>query len=87
MFDKDSPVMRYGLPIAALLGVAGTAYWLSRDAVTYDSWKHSVSNLRKLVFEMYLEHATLYCQKLNQIRIAKEEGRFNSEFMDKLTLD
>ena len=61
MFDKDSPVMKYGVVVAALLSVAGTAYWLSRDAVTYDSWKHSVANLRKLVFEMYIEHATLYC--------------------------
>ena len=84
MFEENSSLYKYGLTALALVGVAGTAYWLSRDPIVFDRVKHSKSNLKRLLHELFIEHATLYCEKMNLISLAKKEGRFSAGILDNL---
>ena len=63
---------------AGCLMVGATLWFLSRDSelVEFDPKKHTVEELRKVVHEMFVEGATLYCQKLNMIRQLKESKEF-----------
>jgi hypothetical protein len=53
-----------------VLTLGAALYYLSLDAetVSYDPKKHTVEELRKLVHDLFVEGATLYCQKLNLMR-------------------
>ena len=64
-----------------VLTIGAALYLLSRDAesVVFDPKKHTIEELRKSVHEMFVEGATLYCQKLNLMRQAKASGDFHGE--------
>jgi hypothetical protein len=53
-----------------VLTLGAAVYFLSKDeeAVKFDPKKHTKEELRKIVNEMFIEGATLYCQKLNLMR-------------------
>ena len=53
-----------------VLTVGAALYFMSQDAETvkFDPKKHTVEELRKIIHEIFVEGATLYCQKLNLMR-------------------
>ena len=53
-----------------VLTISAALYFMMQDAemVTFDPKKHTAEELRKIVHEMFVEGATLYCQKLNLMR-------------------
>lgn len=53
----------------------GTAVVLS----TYDPSVHTIEKLRLIVDEIFIEGATLYCQKLRLIREQKKDGEFKGK--------
>ena len=61
-----------------VLTLGAAIYFLSYDgeAVKYDPKKHTRAELKKIVHELFIEGATLYCQKLNLMRQAKASGDF-----------
>jgi hypothetical protein len=67
-----------GLGVVAL---GACLYYMSLDSetVVYDPKKHTVEELRKIVHDMFIEGATLYCQKLNLMRQAKAAGEFKDD--------
>ena len=67
-----------------VLTIGAALYLLSRDAetVTFDPKKHTVEELRRICHEMFVEGATLYCQKLNLMRQAKASGEFKSDTLE-----
>ena len=65
----------------------GAALWyLSRDnqSAKFDPKVHTVEELRKIVHEMFVEGATLYCQKINLMRQLKASGDFNQDSIDQM---
>ena len=60
------------------VAVGGALWYLSQDpeAVSFDPKKHTVEELRKVAHALFVEGATLYCQKVNQMRQAKVAGDF-----------
>jgi hypothetical protein len=64
------------------LGAA--VYFLSQDgeAVKFDPSKHTKEELRRIVHEMFIEGATLYCQKLNLMRQAKASGDLDDKMFE-----
>ena len=58
---------------ALVLGAA--LYWLSIDheEAAFDPKVHTVEKLRMLIHDLFVEGATLYCQKMNQIRTKRKE--------------
>lgn len=65
--SNNDALLRYGLTAAALLGVGAAILYLSRDPnhVEVDAKVHTVEKLRAIVHEIFVESATLYCQKAN----------------------
>lgn len=64
---------------------AGVGLWyLSQDkeATKYDPKKHTVEELRKLVKELFIADATIYCQKLVFIHNLKKSGELTQEVLD-----
>jgi hypothetical protein len=55
---------------AAAVGLGAALWYLSRDPneVKFDSKVHTIEALRKLIHELFVETATLYCQKLQIIK-------------------
>ena len=55
---------------AGVLAVGAALYYLSldKDVCVYDPKTHTIEELRKIVHDMFVEGATLYCQKLNLMR-------------------
>jgi len=47
--------------------------------VQFDPKKHTLEELRKIIHEMYLEGATLYCQKLNMIKNLKNSNELEAD--------
>ena len=71
----------YGVGAIAL-GIG--LYFLSRDEETeivqvYDPKVHTLEKLKVIIDEIFIESATLYCQKLRLIREAKKDGTFNGK--------
>jgi hypothetical protein len=59
---------------------AGIYYMtLDQETVVFDPKKHTIEELRKIVHDMFVEGATLYCQKLNLMRQAKAAGEFKDD--------
>jgi hypothetical protein len=50
-------------------------YWLSQDheEAAFDPKVHTVEKLRALIHDLFVEGATLYCQKMNQIRTKRRD--------------
>ena len=74
MSNRQNDAVRYGLTAAAVLGVGAAIYYLSRDPnppIEVDAKVHSLEKLRAIVHEIFVESATLCCQKANQMRLAK----------------
>jgi len=69
---------------AAVLVIGGALWFLSQDSeqIKFDPKLHTVEELRKIVHEMFVEGATMYCQKLNIIKNLKQ----NNE-LTKVTLE
>lgn len=68
MSSNNDSMVKYGLTAAALLGVGAAVYYLSRDTegpAELDPLKHTRAKLRAIVHEIFVESATLYCQKAN----------------------
>ena len=65
-----SSTQKYVMIGMGLLTLGAALYVLSYDteAVSYDPKKHTKAEMRKIVHEMFIESATLYCQKLNLMR-------------------
>ena len=53
-----------------VVSLGAALYYLSQDAeyVKYDPKVHTVEELRKIMHNIFVEGATLYCQKLNLMR-------------------
>ena len=68
----------------SVIAAGAALYLLSREPVKfiYDPKKHTLQELRKLIHEIFVDGATLYCQKLNQMRMMKEQGEFKEEMLE-----
>ena len=67
---------------AVVLGAG--IYFLSKDdeepiILKYDPAVHTIDKLRLIIQEIYIEGATLYCQKLRLIREQKKDGEFKGQ--------
>ena len=72
------------LMIGAGCVVLGAALWYlseesDKEMIKFDPKKHTVEELRKLVHELFVESATLYCQKVNMMRNMKKNNDSFSE--------
>ena len=72
--------------VASCLAVGAALYYLSMDQeyVPFDPKIHTVEEIKKIMSEMFVEGATLYCQKLNLMRQMKNSGDFKDDTMDKM---
>lgn len=64
---------------------AGVGIWyLSQDKeqVKFDPKKHTIEELRKLVKELFIATATIYCQKLTFIINLRKSGELTQEHLD-----
>ena len=61
---------KYFLLGTGLLAAGAALFLLARDKdkVVYDPTRHTVEELRKIIHEIFVDGATLYCQMLNQMR-------------------
>lgn len=80
---------KYWIMGVGVIAMGAGLYLLSRDdeevQVVYDPAVHTVEKLREIIHEIFLEGATLYCQKLRLIREHKKDGEFRGrETIDKL---
>ena len=71
---------------ASCLAVGAALYYLSRDQefVEFDPKVHTLEETKKIISEMFVEGATLYCQKLNLMRQAKNAGDFKDDTIEKM---
>jgi hypothetical protein len=71
---------------AACVAVGGALWFLSQDqqAIKFDTGKHTVEELRKIVRELFVEGATLYCSKLVMIKNLKANGELTQEHIDNM---
>jgi hypothetical protein len=76
---------KYLLIGAGCLATCAALYYLSRDQeyVPFDPKVHTLEEIKKIMSEMFVEGATLYCQKLNLMRQLKNSGEFKDDTMDK----
>ena len=81
MNEKDS-MLKYGMAAAALIGIGGAIYYLSKDQSI--SKEHTKEKLKEIVDEIFVEHATNYCAKLAKILDFKRENRWNDFEKQKL---
>ena len=80
--DKKDSMLKYGMAAAALLGIGGAIYYLSKDQSI--SKEHTKERLVEVVDEIFVEHATNYCAKLAKILEFKRENRYNEMEKQKL---
>ena len=71
---------------AAVLATGAALWFLTRDGETikFDPTKHTVEELRKIVHELFVEGATLYCQKLNMIKNLKNTEGLQDEVFENM---
>jgi hypothetical protein len=75
------------LMIGTAVVLAGAAAWYlskDQDAIAYDPKKHTIEELRKIVHELFVEGATLYCQKLNMIKNLKTSNELTDDVMENM---
>jgi len=55
---------------AGVIAVGAALYFLSQDDsnVNFKPDEHTLEKLKQITHELFVEGATLYCQKLHQIR-------------------
>ena len=66
MSDSNLKYMSIG---AGAIAIGAAIWYLSRDmeAVAFDDKVHTKEKLHEIVHDIFIENATLYCQKLNWI--------------------
>jgi hypothetical protein len=66
---------------AACVIAAGSLWYLSqdKDEIRFDSNVHTLEKLRKLVRELFVSEATIYCSRFVMITNLKKSGELTQE--------
>ena len=72
---------KYAIIGTAALGLGVGLYYLTRDeeSIVFDKAVHTEEKLEEIINEIFVESATLYCQKLRLIREYKESKTYKGE--------
>ena len=79
-FVEQNRYLIYG---ASAIAVLGGLYYMTREdeelAQVLDPQVHTLPKLRQIMDEIFIESATLYCQKIRLIRDMKRNGEFKGK--------
>ena len=80
---------KYVLIGSGIILSAAALWFLSRDddsikPSTLNSKLYTKEGLRMLYKDIFVRSATLYCQKLNQIRKLKQQGQMTDKILDQM---